>query len=163
MTAVLIIVAVVVLLFCVVVLFGPPFLPTMRRNVDAALDLLDVSPGETLLDLGSGDGRVLVAAARREAFVVGIELNPILVAISWLRTRRYRKQVRIIWGDYFMVKWPHADVIFTFMIPRQMSKLDKRINKWRGRRPVKLASFAFTIPDKKHVEARDGVFLYEYK
>ncbi len=163
MTTVLIIILVVSLLFGLVVLFGPPFLPTTRRNLDAALDLLEIGPGETLLDLGSGDGRVLVAAAQREAFVVGIELNPILVAVSWLRTIPYRKQVRIIWGNYFMVKWPHADSIFTFMISRQMSKLDKRINKWRAGRPVKLASFAFTIPDKKHIEARDGVFLYQYK
>ena len=145
-----------------VVFFGPPYVPTLRRNMDAALDLLELKPGQTMLDLGSGDGRVLVAAAKRGVNVVGIELSPVLVIISWLRTRRYRKQVRIIWGNYFQVKWPPAGAIFTFMIPRQMSRLDKAIERWR-KGPVRLASFAFAIPGKKPSYTRNGVFLYHYK
>jgi len=151
-----------VLLLGFVVFFGPPYLPTLSRNVDTALDLLELQPGQNLLELGSGDGRVLVAAARRGINVVGIELSPVLVIVSWLRTRRYRQQVRIIWGNYFMVKWPPADAIFTFMIPRQMAKLDLCIERWRRGRSVRLASFAFKIPGKKPAHLKDGVFLYRY-
>lgn len=146
-----------------VVFFGPPYVPTLRRNMIAALDLLDLKPGQTMLELGSGDGRVLVAAAKRGINVVGVELSPIFVIISWLRTRRYRRHVRIIWGNYFFVKWPPADAVFTFMIPRQMSTLDKHVERWRGKKPIRLASFAFSIPNKKISETRNGVFLYEYK
>jgi SAM-dependent methyltransferase len=145
-----------------VVAFGPPYVPTLKRNMEAALDLLDLQPGQTMLELGSGDGRVLVAAAQRGVHVVGIELSPVLVVISWLRTRRYRKQVRIIWGSYFVKKWPPADAIFTFMLPRQMAKLDRRIQRWHTN-PVRLASFAFAIPNKEPVKTKNGVFLYEYK
>ena len=152
-----------VLLGFVVFLGGPPYLPTLGRNIDAALDLLELKPGQTMLDLGSGDGRVLVAAAKRGANVVGIELSPILVVIARLRTWRYRKQVRIIWGSYFTVPWPRAEAIFTFMIPRQMTRLDRCIEQWRGSKPVRLASFAFAVPNKKPVATRNGVFLYEYK
>jgi len=151
-----------VLLLGFVVFFGPPYLPTLSRNVDTALDLLELQPGQNLLELGSGDGRVLVAAARRGINVVGIELSPVLVIVSWLRTRRYRQQVRIIWGNYFMMKWPPADAIFTFMIPRQMAKLDLCIERWRRGRSVRLASFAFKIPGKKPARLKDGVFLYRY-
>lgn len=163
MTSALLIVLAVSLLLGFVVFFGPPYVPTLRRNMDAALDLLDLKPGQTMLELGSGDGRVLVAAAKRGINVVGIELSPVLAIISWLRTRRYRKRVRIIWGNYFMVSWPPADAIFTFMIPRQMGKLDKHIQRWRGKKPVRLASFAFQIPGKKPAAVSNGVFLYEYK
>lgn len=163
MTLGLLIVLAVSVLLGFVVFFGPPYLPTLRRNIDAALDLLDLKPGQTMLDLGSGDGRVLVAAAKRGINVVGIELSPVLAVVSWLRTRRYRKRVRIIWGNYFLVKWPPAEAIFTFMIPRQMPTLDKRIEKWRGQKPVRLASFAFPIPGKKVDHTSRGVFLYEYK
>lgn len=152
-----------VMLFGFVVFFGPPYLPTLRGNMDTALDMLELNPGETMLELGSGDGRVLVAAARRGAQVVGIELNPLLVIISWLRTRRYRKQVRIVWGSYFSVKWPAADAIFTFMLPRQMIQLDRHIENWRGKKSVRLASYGFEIPGKKSAAVRDAVFLYEYK
>lgn len=157
------IVLAVIMLLGFVVFFGPPFLPTLNKNIETALDLLDLKAGQTMLDLGSGDGRVLVAAAKRGVRVAGIELSPLLAAVSWLRTRRYRKQVRIICGSYFVADWPPADAIFTFMIPRQMAKLDKHIERWRGKRPVRVASFAFEIPGKKPAASRDGVFLYEYK
>ncbi len=162
MTVALLIVLAVSVLLGFVVFFGPPYVPTLRRNMDAALDLLNIKPGETVIDLGSGDGRVLLAVAKRGANAVGIELSPLLVIVSWLRTRRYRKQVRIIWGSYFTVTWPRADAIFTFMIQRQMRELDSRIEKWRGKKPVRLASFAFPIPDKQPTATRNGVFLYEY-
>ncbi len=145
-----------------VVFFGPPYVPTLRRNMDAALDLLDLKPGQTMLELGSGDGRVLVAAAKRGIKVVGIELSPLLVAVSWFRTRRYRKNVKIIWGNYFLVTWPPADGIFTFMIPRQMAKLGQHIEQWH-KKPVRVVSFAFAIPGKRHAAEHGGVFLYEYK
>lgn len=155
--------AAAVLLIGFVVFFGPPYLPTLRRNIDSAFDLLDLKPGQTMLDLGSGDGRVLVAAAKRGINAVGIELSPVLFVLSWLRTRRYRKHVRVIWGNYFTVSWPPADAIFTFMIPRQMAKLDKTIEARRGKQVVRLASFAFAIPGKKPNATKNGVFLYVYQ
>ncbi len=163
MTLALLIVLAISSLIGFVVFFGPPFLPTLRRNIDAALDLLDLKPGQTMLDLGSGDGRVLIAAAKRGIYVVGIELSPILFVISWLRTRRYRKYVRLIWGNYFLTTWPAADAIFTFMIPRQMANLDRHIERWRGSKKIRLASFAFRVPGKKPVATKSGVFFYEYK
>jgi len=150
------------LLLGFVVFFGPPWLPTKDRHIGLALDLLELKPGQTLLDLGSGDGRVLVAAARRGVRAVGIELSPILALISWLRTRRYRKQVRIIWGSYFVVEWPPADALFTFMIPRQMTRLDRRIEQWHTK-PLRLASFAFEISGKVPEAVQKGVFVYRYK
>jgi len=163
MTRLLVVLLIISALVGFVVLFGPPYLPTMRRNIHGAFDLLDLKPGQTMLDLGSGDGRVLVAAAKRGINAVGIELSPVLLVISWLRTRRYRKHVRIIWGNYFMTTWPSADAIFTFMIPRQMTKLDNKIEAWRTKKPVRLASFAFAIPDKKPTATNNGVFLYRYE
>ena len=153
----------VVLLFGFVVFFGPPYLPTRRRQAEAALDLLDLQPGQTLLELGSGDGRIARLAARRGLQVVAIELNPALVLISRLVTWRYRKHVRIVWGNYFSVPWPGSVAgIFTFMVGRQMPALDAHVNTWRAGNPARLASVAFRIPGKKAAASRKGVFLYEY-
>jgi SAM-dependent methyltransferase len=154
----------VILAFGLVVIVGPPYLPTRRKQTETALDLLGLKEGETLLELGSGDGRVMLAAAKRGLKVVGIEINPILVAISWYVTRQYRSQVRIIWASYWGKPWPRADAIFTFMLPKYMSRLDQRIIKWLPEeKTIKLASFAFVVPDKEPIEKRDGVLLYEYK
>ncbi len=145
-----------------VVLLGAPYLPTLRPQVKAVLELADLQPGNTLLELGCGDGRVVLAAARQGINVIGYELNPLLAILSWLRTRRHWRQVRIIWGNYWQAAWPPADAIFVFLIPRYMKKLDKKIVQYKHK-PVNLVSFAFAVPGKKPAKQKAGVFLYRYK
>lgn len=144
--------------FGLVMLVGAPYVPTLRPQTTAALELLDLRPGQTLLELGSGDGTVLVAAAQAGLCVIGIELNPFLVAVSWLRTRKYRRQVRIIWGNLWWVRWPACDGVFVFLLGRFMPKLDRRMQQIK--KP--LASFAFRIPGREIIAERAGVFLYKY-
>lgn len=152
---------IIFLLFGFVVFFGPPFLPTLKPQTEAALDMLALKKGQTLLELGSGDGRVMLAAAKRGWNVVGIELNPILVLVSWLRCWRYRRHVKVIWGNYLTKRLPPADGVFTFALPRLMPKLDGRLAAWRTK-PILLASYAFEVPGKKPLKKRAGVFLYKY-
>jgi SAM-dependent methyltransferase len=149
---------VLVLAFGAVLLRGAPYVPTMKKQAEAALELLALKPGQTLLELGSGDGRMLILAAQSGLNVVGVELNPFLVIVSWLRTRRYRKQVRIIWGDFWRVQWPPCDGVFAFLLDRFMVRLDHKMLSVR--KP--LASFAFKIPGRKPTSQKDGVYLYTY-
>lgn len=155
---------VLVACFGLVVFVGPPYLPTMNRQMETALDMLDLKPGQRLLELGCGDGKVLVAAAKRGLLVTGIELNPLLALLCWLRTRRYGRQVQVCWGNYWSLKaWPaDTKAIFGFVLPKYMTKLDGLIQDWHHQ-PLKLASFAFAIPNKKNAGQKDGVFLYEYR
>ncbi len=148
--------------FCGVLLFGAPYLPTLEKQRKTALDLLDLKKGQTLLEPGSGDGRILKLAAKRGINAVGIELNPIMYLVSLLVTFRYRKKIKIVWGDFWKVDWPEADGIFLFLITRYMPKFDEKMKTGR-KKPVKVASFAFPIPGKKPVKEKDGVFLYEYR
>ena len=152
----------VLLSFAFVVAFGAPYVPTMRRQVETAFDLLELQPGQRLIELGCGDGKLLLAAAKRGIFVTGYELNPILVAICWLRTRRYRKLVRLKMADFWRADWPETDAIFGFILPKLMPKLDRKIIT-DMRAPLKVASFAFEIPGRTPAASRDGVFLYHYE
>lgn len=155
--------AAAILLFCFggVLLFGAPYLPTLGPQVSAALELVDLQPGQTLLELGCGDGRVLIAAARQGIDVIGYELNPVLALLCWLRTRRYRRHVKVVWGDFWKNEWPPADAMFTFLLDKYMPKLDKELKRYK-RKPVQLVSFAFQIPGKKAVAEKKGVYLYLY-
>lgn len=156
------VVLLVVLCFGLVVFVGPPYLPTLNPQMNLALDMLGLKKGDTMLELGCGDGKVLLAAAQRGWKVVGYELNPLLVVLCRIRTWRYRSRVRVVWGNFWLTTWPPADGIFGFVLPRYMTKLDKKITRWHSR-PIKLASFAFTIPGRKTLREENGVFLYEYK
>ena len=161
MTVLIVILTGIVLIFGFVVIRGAPYVPTLTRQADAALSLLDLKSGQTLLEVGSGDCRVLRAAAKKGLKVVGYELNPILVLISIIVTWKYRKRVTIIWGDYWNAKWPKTDGVYTFLLDKYMKKLDKKIVQEYGKN-VKLVSFAFKIPGRKVASEKNGLFLYNY-
>lgn len=148
-------------LFAFVLLFGAPYLPTQKAQAKAALDLLDLKPGQTLYELGCGDGRVLKRAAERGIHGVGYELNPLIALIARIHTWKYRKTVRIIWGNFWKADVGRADGVFVFLLDRFMEKLDKKMNQ-EVKKPTKVASFAFKIPNKKIIRTKDGIYLYQY-
>ncbi|MCA9332791.1 hypothetical protein KDA00_02860, partial [Candidatus Saccharibacteria bacterium] len=113
--------------FVFVIAFGAPFLPTLKPQVENALDLIDLEPGQTLIELGSGDGRVLLEAAKRGINAVGYEINPLLVMYSIWITRKYRKEITIKLANFWNVKLPKCDGIFVFLLNPYMEKLDKKI------------------------------------
>ena len=156
------IVALLLICFGGVLLVGAPYLPTLTPQVNIALELADLKKGQTLLELGCGDGKVLIAAAKQGINSVGYELNPLITFVAWVRTRRYRKYVTVIWGDFWGKPWPEADVIFVFLLPRLMAKLDTKIEQYKYK-PVKLVSFAFRIQNKKPATVKQGVYLYTYR
>lgn len=161
MSALLLAVMGLVLIFGFVVFFGAPYLPTLKKQTEEALDMLALQPGQTLLELGAGDGRVMRAAARRGLRVTGIELNPLLCAVAYLVTWRYRKQVTIICGDMWHATWPPADGIFVFLLDKYMPKLDKKIIQ-EFSVPVKVMSYTFKIPGRRPVGERGPLMLYVY-
>lgn len=149
------------ILFNFVIIFGAPFLPTLKRQVKPALKLLDLKPDQKMLELGSGDGRLLIAAAEAGLIVTGIELNPLLALLSWLRTRKYDGRVRIICGNFWKKKWPDTDGIFVFLLDPYMTKLNTKIIQ-RYDNPVRLVSFAFKIPNRDVDKEKTGLYLYKY-
>jgi hypothetical protein len=154
------IVIVIILSFGLVVFFGAPYLPTLDKQKTAAMELLSLKPGQTMIEAGSGDGRVLKAAAERGLYAVGYELNPILVIVSWFVTLKHRDKVRIVWGNYWSKDWHKADGVYAFLYAEYMKKLDEKMLKI-GKR-TKLVSIIYRIPGKKPVKEKDGVFLYQY-
>lgn len=162
MTLLLVLSAVLLFLFSFVLLFGAPYVPTLGPQVKTALKLADLKPGQVMLELGCGDGKVLIAAAKAGYRVVGYELNPLLAFIAWARTRRYKDNVTVVCGSFWTKPWPmDATAIFVFLHPRFMRRLDKKIVQLNFKY-VKLVSFAFEIPGKRATKQENGIFLYEY-
>ena len=166
MDVVLIVSAVIVLSFGFVVFSGAPYLPTLNKQIDEAFDMLELKPGDTLLELGSGDGRFLAAAAKRGIHSVGYELNPLLVAWTKLLYWRYRSFISVRWQSFWSVQLPDSDGMYVFLLDRYMKRLDTKIiqyvSKSKSLKNYKVVSFTFKIPDKKPRKSKNGLHLYVY-
>ena len=75
--------------------FGPPSAPTRHERIRMALQLANLQSDEVLYDLGAGDGRVLVIAAKEfSAQAVGVEIGPVQCAVSWGKSPLERDQFK---------------------------------------------------------------------
>lgn len=146
--------------FGVGVIFGAPYLPTLQAQRQIALEMLDLKPGQTLYDLGCGDGRMLRSAAQAGLNAVGYELSPILYVIALIVNFRYRKQVKVVLGNYWSADWRSADGIFVFLMDRYMGRFDQKVRELK--KPVKVASYTFKVPNKKPAQVKEAVYLYLY-
>jgi precorrin-6B methylase 2 len=110
------------------------WVPTPAALVEKMLDMAHVTPQDIVMDLGSGDGRNVIAAAKRGARAIGVEYNPDMVALS----RRLAKEAGVsdkatfIEGDMFEADISKATVLALFLLP---SNLDKLAPKFLSLRP----------------------------
>lgn len=106
-----------------------PFVITPANVVTAMLDLANVAPGERLIDLGSGDGRIVIAAAQRGAIGVGIEIDANLVERSRESARRLNLEDRatFVTQDLFETDFSGADVVTLYLLPDVNKRLQPKL------------------------------------
>jgi SAM-dependent methyltransferase len=106
---------------------GALYVRTSRRRVAAFLEAAPLEPGQLLLDLGCGDGRVLVAARRRYgARGLGYEVNP----LAYLRARLAvagRPGLTVRLADFRRARLPRADVVFCYLFPDVMAEVGRKL------------------------------------
>ncbi len=95
-----------------------PYVPTPHDVVAAMLDVTDVAPGDYVIDLGSGDGRIVIAAAERGAFGHGIDLNPVRVEEAEDNARKAGVSDKVIFleGDLFDADISRATVLTMYLL-----------------------------------------------
>ena len=138
-----------------------PFVPTSKKTVGEMLAEIDAIEGKTVLDLGSGTGDIILAAARKGARAIGVEINPFLVWITRWRIRRARLSDRatVIRGDFFKMPLPRADVVTLYLMSGPTAKL-------RPKMIEELPSHAVIISNSFRVEGwtpqkeNNGVLVY---
>ncbi|HLT28367.1 MAG TPA: class I SAM-dependent methyltransferase [Zeimonas sp.] len=101
------------------------WVPTPQALVDRMLDLARLTPGDRLVDLGSGDGRTVITAAKRGAAAHGIEFNPDMVALARRQAQAEGVSERATFeqGDIFRVDFSDATVVTLFLLPHLNLKL----------------------------------------
>jgi len=123
------------------------WLPTSQTLVDKMLDLAQVTSDDYVIDLGSGDGRTVITAAKRGARALGIEYNPNLVDLSERSAVKegVADKARFIQGDIFESDFSQATVITMFLLEEINLKLRPRILDLKP--GTRIVSNSFTMGD----------------
>jgi SAM-dependent methyltransferase len=103
------------------------WVPTPDELVDKMLDMANVTSSDVVMDLGSGDGRTVIAAAKRGARALGIEYNPDMVALARENARKANVKAEFRKADLFKTDLSQATVITMFLLPEINLKLRPRI------------------------------------
>lgn len=125
------------------------------------LSLAGVNEKSHVLDMGSGTGDILLAAAKKGAHAYGVEINPFLVWVSRFRASHagLASQITVLRGDMFTAKMPSVDVV-TMYLPSNMTARLRQ--KFIDELPIHaiVVSNGYAMPDWTPIETRDGVFVY---
>jgi cyclopropane fatty-acyl-phospholipid synthase-like methyltransferase len=118
-----------------------PYVPSPQSVVDRMLELADLKAGETVYDLGCGDGRILITAAREyRAKAVGVELSDDLVKQDREQVRKLGldNRVSVIQGDLMKADLRAADVVTVYLLTEVNDRLKPLFEKslHRGARVV---------------------------
>ncbi len=147
-----------------------PYVGTPVRVMDRMLELANIKPGDTVYDLGCGDGRIVIAAAMRyKAKAVGVEISPKLASEATLAIERagLSGRARIIQGDLLETDLSGADVVTIYLATQLNAQLRPRLEKYlhAGARVV---SHDYAVPGWKptRIERTDGkrghvIYVYE--
>jgi len=139
------------------------WVPTSDTVVAAMLDLANVTASDYLIDLGSGDGRTVIAAAKRGAKALGIEYNPDMVELSKRNAAKAEvtDRVSFIKADLFATDFSKATVLTMFLLPDINVRLRPKILDMKP--GVRVVSNTFDMGDwtpDKRVEVPDGCSNY---
>ena len=146
------------LLFMILLVFGTaayagmrasPWVPVFKRDIERVLKLADVKDNDLVYDLGSGDGRIVVAIAHNsDANVIGFEVS--FVPYLWSRLKilflGLPKRVEVRYGDFLLRDLSQASVIFCFLTPMAMKKLSPKFRK-ELKKGTRIISYSFSLPD----------------
>jgi tRNA G37 N-methylase Trm5 len=127
-----------------------PFVPTPTEVVEAMLKAANVTKDDVIYDLGSGDGRIVITAAKKYgARGVGIDINPALVATATANAEKEKvaDKVKFIKGDIFEQDFSEATVITLYLLPDVNMRLRPKILKLKP--GTRIVSHAFNMGDWK--------------
>jgi precorrin-6B methylase 2 len=138
------------------------WVPTPEELVEAMLDMAKVTPDDYVIDLGSGDGRIAIAAAKRGARALGIEYNPDMVALS--RENALKEGVadkaKFLQADIFETDFSQATVLTMYLLPSLNMRLRPQILEMKP--GTRVVSHAFSMEDWEADETANSDYRVAY-
>lgn len=143
---------------------GAGWEPTSRKKVKRMLEMSGAGPSDVVYDLGSGDGRIVVEAARAyHARAVGVEADPLRVLFSRLVVAllHLKGQVRVIWGNFFHIDLSEATIVTVFLSQGTNQRLKSKLMA-ELRPGTRVVSYTWTFDDWVPTlrDTKSNLFLY---
>ena len=146
--------------------FGAPYIPSHRKDVRRMFDeLAPISEGDTVLDIGSGDGVVLREARRRGARAIGYEIHPLFVGIAKIASFGDTR-VHVKWTNAWAAPFPKSvTLVYIFSVGRDGAKLVKKVQKEANvlGRPLTLVCYGNALPGRTPVRTFEAYYLYVFE
>ena len=137
---------------------GAPYVRSSRSTQDTMFRFAEIQPGETVYDLGCGDGTVVRKAAKLGANAIGLEASLVTFLVAWLWCLPYRG-ARIRFGDLWKGDYREADVVFCYLLVSSMQRFEKEI--WPTLTPgCRVVSNSFRMKGLVLEKEEGNVFLY---
>ena len=136
------------------------YIPLPQETIDSMLKMAEIGPDDVLFDLGSGDGRVVIAAAKKYGIrAVGIEKSRML---AWLSKRAVRKnmledRVYIVNGDFFKQDLSDATVVTAYLSQKINDRLEQKLRK-ELKQGTRILSADHTFNFEERAKAKTGHF-----
>jgi hypothetical protein len=160
--------------FCLVVLLcvlyillrpmvrGAIYFPTTAENVERITTFLNDMHVKKVADIGSGDGRILIALAEKGMEAHGYEINPLLVfrARRAIRARGLEDRAHVYWKDLWRANLSGFDAVVVYGFPNIMPSLGKKLQKELVP-GAKVASNVFKFPDWAPLKKEHQIYFYE--
>ncbi len=105
-----------------------PYVPTKKEKIKKALSLVPLKK-KVFYELGSGDGRIVLEAAKIGALAFGIEQSWIRVLYSRWKAHQLKLNARFIHGDIFKQNFSPANIIFIYLLHQGVDKLEEKLKK----------------------------------
>lgn len=143
---------------------GAPFVRSKQDRIETMMELAGIRPGMRVVDLGSGDGSVLIAAARLGASATGVEFNPFLVAYSRWKIKKIGlfDRITVVKKDFHSYPLYDADAVFVYLLPKALAIIAPRLDA-ELRPGASVVSNAFALPGWTPVAEKNSVRMYRKK
>ncbi|MCR4263643.1 MAG: methyltransferase domain-containing protein [Candidatus Roizmanbacteria bacterium] len=141
--------------------FGAIYVPSSDTKMKIMMKYAAVKPGDRVIDLGSGDGRLVIAAAQKGAHAVGVELHAEMINVSRKKIQKLHLEdvAEIRKENMWKTDVSDYDVVFVYGVTYIMNRLEKKLLK-ELKKGTRVISNNYRFPHWSPVKEKDNVRLY---
>lgn len=144
-----------------IMFWGAVYVPTKQAKIRKIIEMANIKPGDKAVDLGSGDGRLVIALAKAGAEAHGYEINPLLClqARKNIRQQRLSEKAFIHCGSFWRKDFSDFDIITIYGMNHVMKRLEVKFKR-ELKANARVVSNGFSFPSWPYSRKEDDIYLY---